>query len=278
MKNTDTVIIVALIVVMGGIIALAVTRDNGPGGDNDGDTNPEPTTPTVKYSVSISVDGSGTVTGGGSYVTGTNVTVTASPNAPYNFVGWYEAGVLRSSNLSFTFTIEWDKSFTAKFERPSYTIQLATAPGGKVTGSGTYLHGDVATLIATPAYGYEFLGWTDYYGGKISLDETFRMVVTENNTLYPKFGVIHDASITWFPPSPVAPITLVFTAKYDVGISAHGWIIKDFYTNDLLLYNESKYAFTQYINIHTSQTLFVTHYVYYEDGKTDYCEYKVVIG
>jgi len=54
---------------------------------------------------------------------------------------------------------------------PLYQVTLTTDPtnGGTVTGDGTYQAGDNVCLTATPAAGFEFIGWTQ--GGEpVSLD------------------------------------------------------------------------------------------------------------
>lgn len=53
---------------------------------------PTPPEPTAKYTVTLSVTpaGGGTVTGAGEYEDGSQVTVTATPNDGYQFVGWAE--------------------------------------------------------------------------------------------------------------------------------------------------------------------------------------------
>lgn len=55
-------------------------------------SGPTPPEPSEKYTVTLSVspDGGGVVTGAGEYEDGTQVTVTATPNDGYRFVGWTE--------------------------------------------------------------------------------------------------------------------------------------------------------------------------------------------
>ena len=56
-----------------------------------------------------------------------------------------------------------DRSFTltAVFEQLVYEVQAtaSTEAGGTVTGGGAFTHGQVATLTAEPAEGYQFDGW-----------------------------------------------------------------------------------------------------------------------
>ena len=58
---------------------------------------------------------SGTVSGGGDYPANTSVTVTASPAANHQFLGWVENGAVVSSNSSYTFTLQRDRNLLAVF-------------------------------------------------------------------------------------------------------------------------------------------------------------------
>ncbi len=77
--------------------------------------------------VNISPSGTGTVTssvplsGGGDTYTatldeGTSVTLTATPNSPYEFAQW--SGNLTNGAMTVTFDMNWDKGLTASFRLP----------------------------------------------------------------------------------------------------------------------------------------------------------------
>ena len=286
MKGTEIIIIVAAIVVMGGIIAFAVTRDNGPSGDNDGDTNPEPTTPTVnRYSVSISVDGSGTVTGGGTYPLGTEVSATATPSVGYRFEAWYAGDKLLSVRNPFLFSVQSDQNLTAKFERIEYTITLTTPVSypvqGTVSGGGKYFQGEKATLVATPANGYMFSGW--YYKnnpwGAISTDSTYIFEVNVDIAIDGKFELIRDASYTVHMSSTTAPTTITFVANHNDKVESHLWLIEDsvvgeHFPNGVTTTKNDTYTVT----INYSCTVNMLHVVTYYDGKKYYYEEDVIIG
>jgi hypothetical protein len=57
----------------------------------------------------------GTVDGGGEYEAGASVTVTAVPTANFKFVNWKESGVVVSTNTSYTFKAESNRSLVANF-------------------------------------------------------------------------------------------------------------------------------------------------------------------
>lgn len=106
--------------------------------------------------------GSGVVTGGGSYASGSIVTLTASPANGYSFVGW--GGDATGTSASTTITMNSNKTVTANFKAiaANYTVTTAANPvaGGTVSGGGTYPIGTSTVLTASPAAGYVFSGWS----------------------------------------------------------------------------------------------------------------------
>lgn len=109
----------------------------------------------------ITVSGSTTETTLSAVYTAT-VTLNATANTDYQFVGWYEGDTQKSTNTTYTYTAEnKPKTITAKFEIKKYTITVTAGEGGKVSGDSTYNHGTDATIEAIPNDGYEFVKWND---------------------------------------------------------------------------------------------------------------------
>ena len=73
----------------------------------------------IQYNVTLKADGDGAVSGGGIYVHGTEVTVTADPDSGFRFVRWEENGTEVSDEAEYTFIIKGDRELTAVFERRS---------------------------------------------------------------------------------------------------------------------------------------------------------------
>lgn len=71
----------------------------------------------ANYTVNLECKNSseGSVSGGGSYESGTSVTIMAFVNKGYDFLGWYEGDNLISKKEYYNFTLEKDVLYTAKF-------------------------------------------------------------------------------------------------------------------------------------------------------------------
>jgi hypothetical protein len=102
----------------------------------------------------------GVVTGGGSYLEGSNATLTAVAKPGYRFVQWND----NVTDNPRTVTVNEDMSFTATFEAiPTYTVTLSAnnAAWGTVVGSGVYEAGTTVTISAEANSGYVFVNWSD---------------------------------------------------------------------------------------------------------------------
>lgn len=116
----------------------------------------------VRYTITVNTVGNGTATGAGEYVAGETATLEASPAANHQFVNW-TYGSETSTNNPLELVVNSDITVTAKFAPVQYTLIAPTndEKKGTVTGAGTYNHGAVATLTATPKAGYKLLYWSD---------------------------------------------------------------------------------------------------------------------
>ncbi len=155
-----------------------------------------------QYTVSLdrSNTEAGTVFGGGDYEEGSIITVTATSNVGYTFIGWYDGTAKLSSNAGYTFTVTGNKTLTAKWEKNVYSVSLERndAAAGTLSGGGNYEYGRTVTITAVSNAGYDFLGW--YNGStKLSSNESYTFKVTENKVLVGKwekksFVVIYDTN------------------------------------------------------------------------------------
>ena len=101
----------------------------------------------------------GNVQGGGTYVSGTIVTLMATPAEGYHFVQWNDG----DTNALRTVTVVSDTAFTATFAVNIYTLAAFSndTSMGMVTGSGNYSYSTTTTLTAISAVGYHFVQWSD---------------------------------------------------------------------------------------------------------------------
>lgn len=169
----------------------------------------------IEYPVAVTVspDGGGTATGGGSFVNGAQVTLSATPGANYNFVKWTQAGsnLAVSTNPQYTFTASaaTQGNYTAVFALKTFSVnfkldaQAAIANQVTITpSSGIFSYGSVVSVnavipIANPAI--HFLGW--YENGRlVSQTQAFNYTVTQNANLSAVFVTDYGAIIYYGDP------------------------------------------------------------------------------
>ena len=148
---------------------------------------------TPEYNVTINVNGNGTVTGAntGTYLEGTELTLTPTPAEHHEFTGW--TGDVTSTDNPLTITVNSDMNITANFAKKQYTLTVLAndAAKGDVTGSGTYAYGTEVEITATAKPGYEFIGWSN--GSK---ENPLTITMTEDTELTANFRAILASSIT----------------------------------------------------------------------------------
>ena len=112
-----------------------------------------------------------------------NTAIQAYPYEGYNFVGWSDGNTMNPRVV----TLTRDTVFTAIFESniQSHTITVMSANNsmGTVSGGGTYEHGTIIMLTATPSPGYNFVSWNDG-----NTDNPRTITVTEDATYIASFA------------------------------------------------------------------------------------------
>ena len=121
------------------------------------------------YKVTADEGGSATPTAEGSVTSGTEISITATPNAGYEFDKWvvvddkepasYESAETVANN-KFTMPAN-DVHIKATFKKIDYTVNAygELGKGAGTADKGTANVGDVVTLTATPEPGFMFVGW-----------------------------------------------------------------------------------------------------------------------
>jgi hypothetical protein len=132
------------------------------------------------FTLTASETGSGTITSSdgqigcgqtcnASYLSGTQVSLTAAPAAGWSFTGW---GGACSGTGGCTVTMNAATSVSATFTQSSFALSVSVSPSGSgavgssppgincgSTCSASYLSNTVVSLTETPANGFAFAGW-----------------------------------------------------------------------------------------------------------------------
>ncbi len=187
------------------------------------------------YTLNVSVNppegGSVTVNpSGGTYLSGTVVTLTPVASSGWVFSGW--SGDLSGSGVPGSVIMDGNKSVTAIFVQTGYSLTVNVAPpaGGTVTAnkSAPYYYGDVVMLTASPASGYSFAGWSG--DGAAGGGGTWVVIITGNMAVTVSFmqneytltvNIVGDGSVTKTPNQ----VTYVYgTVVTLTPVAAPGWV------------------------------------------------------
>jgi len=146
--------------------------------------NTPPTQIVKQYTLTASAGDGGSVSStGGTFASGTQVSLTATPTSGYSFSGWSNG----STANPLTVTLNSNTSITANFEAlpNTYTVTLTAGEGGIVTGGGAYEEGTQITVIATPEEGFQFVGWSNG-----SLEPVLDILIEDNLELLANFEIL----------------------------------------------------------------------------------------
>ena len=122
--------------------------------------NTPPTQIVKQYALTANAGEGGSVTGGGTYASGTQVSLTATPSSGYSFSGWSTG----STANPLTVTLNSNTSITANFQVivNSYTLSVSAGEGGSVsTEGGEYEEGTEVTITAIADGCQQFMSWSD---------------------------------------------------------------------------------------------------------------------
>ena len=162
----------------------------------DGNTdNPRPVTVTgnatytatfeVSHNFTITVVSAdptmGSATGGGTFMEGTVINISARPLTGYYFIGWTDGNADNPRSI----TVTANETYVAQFGTnpvQTYTLTvMCNSSEGSTIGSGTYTAGSTTTIAAIPNSGYLFDKWQD------NVTENPRQVIVNSDMTFVAF-------------------------------------------------------------------------------------------
>lgn len=159
---------------------------------------------TVTLEVLSSDTNLGTYYGGGSYLSGKNITITAVPFMNVAFTGWSDGDTINPRHIVLTS----DMNVTANFRRISsspatnFNLHVSSADNtmGVGAGNGTFPEGCRVEISAIPIEGYRFARWNDGNTNNprtvvVNSDSSFVAIFEANMTS------VSDADMTSFTVS-----------------------------------------------------------------------------
>ena len=237
--------------------------------------------PLPNYTIAVSANPTegGTVAGGGTYQEGQSCTVSATPNTNYTFVNWTENGSVVSSNASYTFTVNGNRTLVANFNYvpPTYTITATANPtnGGTVSGGGTYTQGETCTLTATANEGYTFQRWTKD-GTEVANTPSYSFTVTESASFVAHFSLQTFTITVIADPEEGGTFTGGGTYNYGesytiTAIPNENYVFAYWIEDGVIISDNPTLA-----GVATSDKTYVAHFEYY-DGMTEQDFVKVTL-
>lgn len=218
----------------------------------------------ISYSVSLSSNPlvGGSTSGGGIYPSGTVITVLATPNAGYLFTNWTESGNIVSTNASYQFTVNGNRTLVANFLPAQYSVSLSSNPiaGGTTTGAGNYNSASTVTVTANPNANYSFTNWTEN-GNIVSTNANYQFTISGNRTLVANFAiVIYSVTLS---VDPVAGGTVNGGGLYNSGsivtviaTGNSGYVFTNWTENGNIVSTSSSYQFEI-----TGNRILVAHFI-----------------
>lgn len=149
------------------------------------------------------VSGAGTIAGAGNYETGSQVSISFTPNEGVTFLGWKEDGVSgRRTDNPYTFIANGNRTFVAvvRVPRERHSLQLlftanSSTQSATLQGGGSYEEGTEVHAIAPDVAGNSFAGWFEDSAGTslISANSNYAVDMPNHDLqLYAKYIVNAD--------------------------------------------------------------------------------------
>ena len=193
--------------------------------DFNPDSPPEPEQPAMRLDLRITPSEAGSVSGSGRYSPGKQVSLSAYGTTGFRFTKWTNAaGETVSTVQNFKYMKgEGHEMLTANFvfdpDAPAdpaephtimyYKLALVSTEGGSVSGGGSYLANKQVTLQAYCDAGFNFDGWYDPEGNRLSTSTSFKYTTTAKH-------VILTGRFVFNPDNPVEPSPSTLKPKHNL--------------------------------------------------------------
>lgn len=248
--------------VQGSKVQISAVSETGYGFDkwSDGDKHPVRTI-TVKEDIAYTAsflkickiscvsdtEGAGNVTGSGDYTEGSTISISATANYGYGFLGWSD----NVKTAKRTVTVTSDKTYTAMFETyPTcmITVESSHPAGGAVTGDGKVIIGEKRTLSVIPNYGYVLVGW--FLGGVKCTDNQAMTVTAVADATYSLVFEKRSATVSVTAEDPRSCTVTGAKEYYPDEVPAIAVTMKDgfsfvgMFIGDNLVSDMPRYSFT----------------------------------
>lgn len=140
----------------------------------------------------------GTVSGGGGYMLGDNVSLSATPNAGYVFASWTDGATVVGNAPNLTFAASANRALVANFVQ-GYAVGTNVFPplAGTANGGGIVNIGASTVINVTTNPAYTFLNWTDSQGNVVSTSTSYAFTPNASDTFTANFtapvvGISYD--------------------------------------------------------------------------------------
>lgn len=221
-----------------------------------------------EYQVYAGAGEGGEVNGDGNYYYGDTCTLIATPDECYEFVGWFENGVLLSSEPEYSFVVEGNHNIMAQFQSIQYQLNVTvndTVMGeafAEIDGEIYYncdtcaiavYCGDsctITTMSLQPYYHFDY--WMDGYGDVFSTDTVYTFVMDQNYFLTAVYSKTMYNVNPQIHPEEAGEVTgdVGFHAYGDtVTICAHAYenyYFEHWIVNDTLIVEDTCFTFVVY--------------------------------
>lgn len=209
----------------------------------------------IYYTIAAEADPitGGTLIGEGQYLEGEDCTIHITTNPGYVYEGLYENEQLITSDTVYSFVVDADRHFVAKFsvQINYYQISANVSPdnAGTVSGLGVYQEGSVCNLEITANDGYCFVAIKEN-DVVISEEITYSFVVDADHHFMVEFSKLeyyYDISADIYPDNAG---TVAGTGTYQEGATCtleftanEGYYFVSLKEDDVLVSEEISYSF-----------------------------------